>query len=74
MVTRAYLLHEPPRPSKARVFLHQSMVPMLINVLGSVEQRLESVAVQTRGRPAAALAACFAAGCVMATVAPLRRR
>ena len=74
MVDRAYLLHEPPGPSRQVVFLHQTALPFLINFVGAVEQRLESLAVLTRARPAAALATSFAAGCVMATVTPRRRR
>ena len=74
MVTQAYLLHEPPGPSRQVVFLHQKMLPFLINVVGAVEQQLESLAVQARARPMAALATSFATGCLLATVTPRRRR
>ena len=73
MVTQTYLLHEPPPPSVRQVFVHQRVVPFLINLVGAAESRLETLAVWTRAQPAAAVATSFAIGCVMATVTPRRR-
>ncbi|TLU72420.1 hypothetical protein [Lichenicoccus roseus] len=62
MVSRAYLLEKPAGPSGAKLFLDQTITPILINAAGSVEDVLERVAVRTRKQPVRTLATGFTLG------------
>ena len=62
MVSRAYLLEKPAGPSGPKLFLDQTITPILINAAGSVEDVLERVAVRTRKQPVRILATGFTLG------------
>ncbi len=73
MVSRAYLLHKPPRPSALTLFVNQRIMPLLIDSAASVEALVESAAVRTRQRPGMPLAVAFCAGALLSALLPRSR-
>lgn len=63
MVTRAYMLEQPKAPSAIKQFFDLSVMPVMIDAVGSVEMALEAVAVQGRQRPVAAIGLALGVGC-----------
>ena len=73
MVSRAYLLEKPGGPSKPKLFLDQTVVPLLINAAGAVEGVLELVAVRTRKLPIRTLGTALGIGTLTALLTVSRR-
>ncbi len=73
MVSRAYLLDKPGGPSTPKLFLDQTIMPILINAAGAVEGLLERVAVRTRKRPIHTLGAALGLGTLTMLLAVPRR-
>ena len=66
MVTRDYMLDQPPPPPAWRQFVNLEVVPAAINALGAVETVIEKAAVRARTRPATSLGVALGAGCGLA--------
>ena len=60
MVNKSYMLATKPAASEVKLFVDQRLIPVGINLAGSVEGLLERVAVRARQRPATAVGATFA--------------
>ncbi len=65
MVSKAYLLERPPPPFKAKRFMDQRVVPLLIDAAGAVEGRLEELAVAARRAPLCSFGLAVAVGFVL---------
>ena len=63
MIDPGYMLAKPTRPSPAKVFLDNEVIPALIDAAGGVEAVVERIAVEVRRRPAGGLAVAFLVGC-----------
>jgi len=59
MVTRAYLLNQPPAPSSLKRWIDQVALPVAIDLAAQVEAGAEKVAVTTRGNPLAIVVGMF---------------
>ena len=71
MVDRGYMVEQPLGPGPWKVYLDQTVFPVLIDAAGAVEAVVERVVVRTRERPATALGVALVVGC---GVGLLRRR
>jgi hypothetical protein len=65
MVSKVYLLEKPPPPSRAKRFMDQRVVPLLIDAAGAVEGRLEELAVTARRAPLCSFGLAVAMGFVL---------
>ena len=59
MVNKSYMVATKPAPSEVKLFIDQQVIPVGINLAGSVEGLLERVAVRARAQPATAVGAAF---------------
>jgi hypothetical protein len=74
MVTKAYVLEQPPGPSPAKRWVDQRLVPAMINGIAPVEGALNRVSQGSKRNPALALGAALACGYLLRLIfAPARR-
>ena len=71
MVDQSYMLAKQPPPSAAKRFFDQRVMPVTIDLAGTLEAGLEHVAVTARAKPAVVLGAALVLGAAMAML--LRR-
>jgi hypothetical protein len=74
MVDERYMLDKPRRPSRAKRYLHQVVIPRMIDAAAMLESGLEQASVCTRRSPVAAIGAAAGLGWLLTRSGRGRRR
>lgn len=72
MVGQSYLLEQPPAPAGLNAVLNQRVLPVLVNVAGSVEGRFETMAGVIRRSPTTCVLVVASLGFLLARAAQMR--